>query len=39
MVVNRVDDAPIESMGLMGWVSGNSLGKVGRCFQDTLDLR
>jgi len=35
MVVSGVDGAPMESMGLMGWVFENSSRNVGRCFQDT----
>jgi hypothetical protein len=31
--------ALMELMGLMGWVSGNSLGGIGRSFLDVLDLR
>jgi hypothetical protein len=39
MVVSGVDGDPMESMGLIGRVSENSSGKVGRYFQGTLDLR
>jgi hypothetical protein len=39
MLHSGVDGALMESMYLMGWVSINSSGKVGRCFQDTLDSR
>jgi hypothetical protein len=35
MLLSGVDGAIMESMYLMGWVSINLSGKVGRRFQDT----
>jgi hypothetical protein len=34
-----VGGALIESLGLMGWVFGSSLGEFGRSFLDLQDLR
>jgi hypothetical protein len=39
MAVSGVGGALMKSLGLMGWVSRNSLGGVGRSFLDLLDSR